>query len=129
MKTWSKFLDNLRSGIYYFSVKYESVERAKSSVNLRMRAIFFLYYFSLVLLLLGGLVKIFGTHKVSALYYTIIFFGSYLILYNFLIDNSSKELELNVDDSIEAVKRKISIYKYVFIGGFIFMELAAFIIA
>jgi len=111
----TKLINDVYQGIYYYALKYETEETAKSSLTLRMIVVFFLYYMSLLILLIATRVKLYGTFKPSLIEALLATFGVYLALYRWFI--YPRILKLPFDHSIEERKRKIQVRHMVFRGS------------
>lgn len=115
MNKLSKFVNDVYEGLYYYALKYESVEEAKSGLRLRIAVSFFLYYFSFLLLLMTVRIKLYGTMKIRLIEAVITIFGIYFLLYRYLIEASL--VISSFDDSIEERKRKVRLSLLVFWGS------------
>ena len=116
MNKLTKFVNDVYQGLYYYALKYESAQQAKSSIRLRLAVTFFLYYFSLLLLLITLIIKLYGTKKFGFLEGATIIFGIYFVLYRYLIQKSI--VVSSFDDSPDERKRKIRLSLLVFWGKY-----------
>lgn len=115
MNKLAKFVNDVYEGLYYYALKYESVEEAKSGLRLRIAVSFFLYYFSFLLLLMTVRIKLYGTMKIGPIEAVVTIFGIYFLLYRYLIEASL--VVSSFDDSIEERKRKVRLSLLVFWGS------------
>jgi len=126
MNYWQRFINDIYSGIFYYSSKYESSEVALKNSNFRMMSAFFLYYFSLVLIILKVFTLIFGSYK-GNIFQAIVMLISYVFTYNFLIRRNINSDAPHNNLSSNEIKRKIVFCKYFFMGGIVFFLLTIII--
>lgn len=115
MNNLAKFVNDVYEGLYYYALKYESVEEAKNGLRLRIAVSFFLYYFSFLLLLMTVRIKLYGTMKIRPIEAVITIFGIYFLLYRYFIEASL--VVSSFDDSIEERERKVRLSLLVFWGS------------
>lgn len=118
MEKTKTFLRDIFEGFYYTKKKWNPNGTNISITDIGFVAIFFLYYTSLLLLIFGIRVKLYGPLKLTQLDSTLYLFGIYGVIYRLviypMIDTS--EVNENVDDIL--IEKKIRKYKLVQAGGF-----------
>nr|ARK09672.1 hypothetical protein A6C57_04615 [Fibrella sp. ES10-3-2-2] len=119
----AKFINDVYQGLYYYCIKYESVETARSLLNLRLAVTFYLYYFSLILLLITLKVRIYGPFKPTHLEAFVVTSGLYFLLYRYVIKPSV--VVSSFDDLPDERKRKARLCLWTF-GGSIAFFIASF---
>lgn len=115
MNRLTKFVNDVYQGLYYYALKYESVQEAKNNLRLRLIVTFFLYYFSLLLLLITVIINLYGTKKLGYLEGATILFGIYFVVYRYLIEGSI--IACSFDDLPDERKRKVKLSLLVFWGS------------
>ena len=117
MNYWTKFFNDVYQGIYFFSAKYEPVEDAKSFLWVRARVVYYLYYMSIVLMLIVTRVKLYGPFKPNYFEVFLVVIVPYFLIYRFVVDRSlNKDIfELELLDAEKNQKMRKCII--VFIGS------------
>lgn len=118
-KYFTEFLRDVYEGIFFLSMKYKSPKERLPATRRRFFISFFLYYFSVLLLVLGIRVGIYEPFKPSFIEVVFPIFGVYGIIYKFviypLLDTS--EIDENIAPILKKQKIRISILTQ--IGGFV----------
>ena len=127
MNKLAKFVNDVYQGLYYYALKYESPQEAKSNLRKRLAVTFFLYYFSLLLLLTTLIIKLYGTKKFGFLEGAVIIFGIYFILYRYLI--KATIVVSSFEDSADERKRKVRLSLLVFWGSIVFLAVTTGLIS
>ncbi|TDB65905.1 hypothetical protein [Arundinibacter roseus] len=122
-----EFLLNVYEGIYFIAKKYET-QPSKLTINGRFFATFLSYHFSLVTILIGIFVLIYGPFKLSLPVALFLLFGLFGLIYWYLLypHRNTGEIDENMEEAL--VKKKKRIALYVQVGGIISIALAVTII-
>jgi glucan phosphoethanolaminetransferase (alkaline phosphatase superfamily) len=118
MSKRAKFINDVYQGLYYYCVKYESAETAKSLLNLRLAVTFYLYYVSFITLLITLKVRIYGPFKPTYLEAFVVTSGLYFLLYQYVIKPSV--VVSSFDDLPDERKRKVRLCLWTFRGSIAF---------
>lgn len=113
----NKYLRDIYEGIYFYSSDYEYTEFHGWTMKSRFMVIFYLYYISVAIVLLGIKVYLYGAFKpsiVSALLYT---FGLFFLLYYILIYPNLNLDDIDEDMNNISKKEKVRKSKFLFFGG------------
>lgn len=109
------FINDVYQGLYYYAVKYESAETAKSLLNLRLAITFYFYYFSFILFAIPIRGKIYSPSKAGYFEALIVMFGIYFLLYKYIIKASV--VVSTFDDLPDERMRKVRLCLWTFSGS------------